>query len=62
MILCEQHIFSYYTNCIQAFSHLSVFILSGENGKSLCKSCNFLGYLTATSGYILYRYLRHSFL
>ena len=29
-----------------SFLHLSIFILFGKNGKSLCKSCNFLGYLT----------------
>ena len=29
--------------------HLSIFILLGKNGKSLCKSCNFFGHLTSTS-------------
>ena len=32
-----------------SFLHLSIFILFGKNGKSLCISCNFLGYLTSTS-------------
>ena len=31
------------------FLHLPIFILFGKNGKSLCESCNFLGYLTSTS-------------
>ena len=29
--------------------HLLIFILSGKNGKSLCKSCKSLGYLISTS-------------
>ena len=31
------------------FLLLFISSLSGKNGKSLCKSCNFLGYLTSTS-------------
>ena len=30
-------------------SHLLIFILSGKNGKSLCKSCKSLEYSTSTS-------------
>ena len=29
--------------------HLLIFILSGKNGRSLCKSCKCLGYSTSTS-------------
>ena len=48
MILYGQHIFLL-SKLHTSFLHLSVFILFGKNGKSLCKSCNLLGYLTSTS-------------
>ena len=49
MILSERHSFLYQTNYYTSLTHLLIFILSGKNGKSLCKSCNFLGYLTSIS-------------
>ena len=51
-ILCEQHSFLLYrlhTNLLL----LLIFIFPGKNGKSLCKSCKFLGYLLSTSGVYL---------
>ena len=47
-LLCEQHSFlsdKLHTSLL----HLLIFILSGRNGKSLCKSCKFVGHLTYTS-------------
>ena len=49
MNLCVQHIFFLSYRLQTNFLHLFISILSGKNGKSLCKSCNFLGYLTSTS-------------
>ena len=48
MILCGQHCFLSY-KVHKSFLHLPIFILSGRNGKSSCKPCKFLGYLTSTS-------------
>ena len=48
MILYAERIFLL-SKLYTSFLHLSIFILFGKNGKSLCKSSNFLGYLTSTS-------------
>ena len=48
MILCEQHSFLSY-KLHASFLHLPILILSHKNGKSSCKPCKILGYLTSTS-------------
>ena len=49
MILCEQHSLFLSYKLHTGFLLLPIFILSGKNGKSSCKPCKFLGYLTSTS-------------
>ena len=49
MILYVQGILFLLRKLHKSFLHLSIFILLGKNGKSLCKSCNTLGYLISTS-------------
>ena len=41
MNLCVRHIFILLSELQTSFLHLSIFILFGKNGKSLCRSCNF---------------------
>ena len=60
MNLCVQHVFSCHIRLQTNFLHLFISILSGKNGKSLCKSCNYLGYLTFTSR--IYPFLSFSLL
>ena len=50
MTLYVLHIFiSLLSKLHTSFLYLSIFILFGSNGESLCISCNFLGHLTCTS-------------
>ena len=46
--LCGQHTFLSY-RLHTSLLHLLIFILSGKNGRSLCKSPKYLGYSTSTS-------------